>query len=183
MKQEKILAERLGTTIHVSPLRIKLERLCQQFPSPSAACLEDWMIDVANDRGARIVSRENRSESKPVEIPESMLLPEELVVGICQLQCLDRPQMLRLAAQFISRGALDLKRLFLIAERERAGIVLSELARQALRVNPSHPAWRSIADRFSDERATRDVLLHWTRLAEPVMKKGRCNAQEWRLVA
>ncbi|MFW5871400.1 MAG: hypothetical protein ACOC6C_06175 [Verrucomicrobiota bacterium] len=183
MKQEKILAERLGTTTHVSPLRIKLERLRQQFPSPSAVCLEDWMIDVANDRGARIVFRETRSESKPVGIPESMLLTEELVIGICQLQCLDRPQMLRLAGQFISREALDLKRLFLIAERERAGIVLSELARQALRVNPSHPSWRSIAERFSDERATRDVLLHWTRLAEPVMKKGRCNAQEWRLVA
>jgi hypothetical protein len=183
MKDEMPLAQRLGTTTHISPLRMKLERLSRQFPSAGAECTEDWLVDVANDRGARIVFREDRPANTTSGASESVLSTEELVVGICQLQCLDRPQMLRLAAQLISRESLNLKRLCLIAERERAGIVLAELARQALRVTPDHKAWLTIADRFSSARAPRDSILHWTRLAEPVMKNGRCNAESWRLVA
>ena len=183
MKDEMPLARRLGTTTHISPLRMKLERLSRRFPSAGAVCTEDWLVDVANDRGARIVFREDRPANTTSGTSESDLSTEELVVGICQLQCLDRPQMLRLAAQLISRDSLNLKRLCLIAERERAGIILAELARQALHVTPHHKAWRTIKDRFSSARPPRDSILHWTRLAEPVMKNGRCNAQSWSLVA
>jgi len=182
-QKEHALADRLGTTTHVSSLRMKLSRLAQQHPVRSAACLEDWLVDVANARGARIVFREKTHGTPTITIPESALSSEELVVGICQLQCLDRPQMLRLAAQLISRQSLNIQRLCLIAERERTGIVLAELARQALRVDPEHAAWQSIAERFSSLRPPRDSLLHWTRLAEPDMKNGRCNAQNWKLVA
>lgn len=180
---EQSLAQRLGKTVHVSSLRMKLERLREEFPSASAEHLEDWLVDVANDRGARIVFREGRPAAERIDIPKNRLSNEELVVGICQLQCLDRPQALRLAAQIISRQEIDPGRLCLIAERERAGTVLAELARQALRVDPAHTAWKAIADRFSHERPPRDKLLHWTRLAEPVMKDGRCDADGWKLVA
>jgi hypothetical protein len=181
--EEHVLAERLGTTVHVSPLRMKLERLRAEFPSASAACVEDWLVDVANERGARIVFREDRPADAPVDLPRTCLTDEELIVGICQLQNLDRPQMLRLAAQLISRHAVDLRRLCHVAERERAGIVLAELARQALKVDPTHASWQAIAKRFARERPPRDTLLHWTRLSEPVMKNGRCDAQRWELVA
>jgi hypothetical protein len=180
---EHSLAKRLGKTTHVSSLRMKLNRLRQAFPSTSAACLEDWLVDLANDRGARVVFRENRHDNERIDIPREQLSNEELVVGICQLQCLDRPQMLRLAAQIISRQDVDLSRLCLVAERERAGAVLAELSRQASRVNNEHTAWRTISKHFSNEQPTRDVLLHWTRLAEPVMKNGWCDAQSWKLVA
>jgi hypothetical protein len=182
-KGEHSLAERLGTTVHVSSLRMKLERLRLRFPSATAGSLEDWLVDVANDRGARIVFREIRPADAPVGVPAEELRDEELIVGICQLQCLDRPQMLRLAAQLISRQAVDVRRVCLTAERERVGVVLAELARQALQVDPTHAAWLAIADCFSRERPPRDSLLHWTRLAEPVMKNGRCDAERWELVA
>jgi len=118
MKDEMALARRLGTTTHISPLRMKLERLSRRIPSAGALCTEDWLVDIANDRGARIVYRENRLANATVGVSESDLATEELVVGICQLQCLDRPQMLRLAAQLISRQSLNIQRLCLIAERE-----------------------------------------------------------------
>jgi len=91
--------------------------------------------------------------------------------------------MLRLAAQIVSRGQLDVRHLCLLAERERTGAVLASLARAALRVSPEHAAWSQIAEHFENERPLRDTLLHWTRLAEPVMAMGRCNAQGWKLVA
>ena len=182
-EHRQILAQRLGMTVHVSPLRMKLRRLCHAFPSPSARDIEDWLIDVANERGARVVFRDRRPLNERVDIPEERLSQEELVVAICQLQCLDRPQMLRLAAQFISREVLNVDRLSLIARRERVGPVLAELAKQALHVDAEHRTWRQLAERFAAEKPLRDALLHWTRLAEPVMKNGRCNAEAWKLVA
>ena len=177
------LADRLGKSTHVSSLRMKLQGLREKFISSSANSLEDWLIDVANARGARIVFRENRPESDQIVVPEEVLSNEELVVGMCQLQCEDRPQMLRLAAQMISRKTVDVQRLCLIARRERSGAVLAALARQALRVEAQHEAWLVIAEIFAAEGQLRDALLHWTRLAEPIMTDGRCNAASWRLVA
>ncbi len=165
----------------MSPLRIRLEALRRQFPAPGAEQLEDWLVDVANARGARIVIREQRAACQWTAPSLAQFSNEELVVAICQPHCLDRPQMLRLAAQLISRGAVEFARLRLIAERERAGVVLGGLAREALRVAPDHPLWRKLAAAFP--RLPAEPLLHWTRLADPVMRNGRCNAESWRLVA
>lgn len=180
---QPILASRLGKTVHVSPLRFELDRLREHFACPDCHCIEDWLIVVANARGARVVTP--RVAPPPAFVPpgESVLSNEVLVVAICQLNCLDRPQMLRLAAQLISRNVLDTDRLALIARRERAEPVLAELSRQALKVAPDHVAWRAIQASFSDEPPLSEPLLHWTRLAEPVMRDKRCNAESWRLVA
>lgn len=177
------MAQRLGTTVHVSPLRMKLDRLREKYPSPSAACLEDWLVDLANERGARIVFREDRPQDASIGLSRSRLTDEELIVGICELQNRDRPQMLRLAAQLISRHAVDLRRLCHVAEQERIGIVLAELARQALKVDNEHTTWQAIAKRFAHKRPPRDTLLHWSRLSEPVMQNDRCDAERWELVA
>jgi len=177
------LANRLGMTYHVSALRFKLKSLASAFPSENADCLEDWLVDVGNARGARIVTRFPSSSSTFTPPTKEELPNEELVAGICQLQCLDRPQMLRLAAQLISRRAVDPEKLCLVARRERIEPVLAELARQALRVEPDHDLWRAVQRAFPDAHPLREPLLHWTRLAEPVMKDGRYNAAGWRLVA
>jgi hypothetical protein len=177
------LARRLGKTVHASPLRFKLERLRRRFPCAPCACVEDWMLVVANARGARVVTPPFALPADFSAPPPDLLSNEELVCGICQPNALDRPQMLRLAAQLVSRGAVDVPRLGREAERERAGPILAELSRQALKVDPDHPAWRALRVRFAGEPPLREPLLHWTRLAEPVMKDGRCNAESWRLVA
>jgi hypothetical protein len=108
---------------------------------------------------------------------------EELVIAICQLQCLDRPQILRLAAQLVSRGKLDLPKLLLVAKRERAETVLAELARLARRVEPGHPLWSALAGAYVSVRPPSQPLLHWSRLAEPVPKRGLCTGADWKLVA
>ncbi len=102
------LAHRLGKTTHVSSLRIKLKRIAKKYPLPDARCFEDWLLEVANARGARIVSRPNSALGKFVPPDGDLVSNEELITGICQLQCLDFPQMLRVAAQLISRGAFEL---------------------------------------------------------------------------
>ncbi len=180
--KERILAKRLGKSCHVSPLRYKFKRLMQKYPAPHSDCVEDWLIDVANARGARIITRPDSELDEFIPPDVNTLYIEELIVGVCQLQCLDRPQMLRLAAQFISRGGVNLQRLFLLSEQERTEPVLKELARQALKVNKSHLIWKEIFARYKGAPELNDSLLHWTRLSEPVMTKGMLNASRWRLV-
>lgn len=184
VSKEPILASRLGMTVHVSPLRIKVQALAKRFPSPDAQCLEDWLLDVANQRGARIVVRNHASGQSPFLAPtRGELGDEELIVAICQLQGADRPQLLRLAGQLITRGGIDVVRLVRTAIRERAQPVLKAMALQALKVEPEHPGWKALAAAFANVRPVRDVVIHWTRLSEAVPVNGKCNATSWRLVA
>jgi hypothetical protein len=48
------------------------------------------------------------------------------VVAICELFRKDQPQRLRLAAQLVSRSAVNVDRLILLARRERTDVVLGE---------------------------------------------------------
>lgn len=145
--------------------------------------MEDWLIDVANARGANVVSREGLQDADSfTPPPDAELSNSELVVAICQPHCLDRPQMLRLAAQLVSRKAIDIQDLIRVARRERCGRILGEMARQALKVDPRHEAWLEIQRAFAHEPGLGEPVIHWSRLAWPVMRNGRCNASDWRLV-
>lgn len=180
---ESTLAKRLGSTVHVSPLRIKMQRIRGPNLCGGTALIEDWLVDVANARGARVVVR-NAPTGRPAPPPaESELSNAELIVGLLLTQNRDRPQILRLAAQLISGGKVQLDELARLAIQERVERVLAELARQALRVEPQHALWRKIAGEFGSCQPLREPLLHFTRLAEPVPVNGRVNAQRWRLVA
>lgn len=176
------LADRLGLTVHQSVLERRLRRLMRAYPSCLSPSPEDWLMDVAHARGARVVCRMD-GEREGFAAPSSDVFPnEELVVAICELQRVDQPQLLRLAAQLVSRGAVNVDRLLLLARRERADVVLGELARQALKVEPGHDAWRQIADAFVFRHSLRSPVMHWQRLAWPVMGGRRVNAQRWELV-
>ena len=91
--------------------------------------------------------------------------------------------MIRLAAQLISRGDFDPAALRRLAARERVEPILAALASLALKVEPDHPHWLAVAAMFPQDPSLREPLLHWSRLAQPVLKDGRCNAAAWRLVA
>jgi len=176
------MAQRLGIACHVSPLRFKLKRLAKEYPARGSATLEEWLAAVANARGARVVFP-LIPVSNFLPPPEDKLSNEELTVAICQPQGLDNPQILRLAAQLISAQLVDMEKLKLAAERELVERVLAELARQALRVEPAHPAWQAILRFFGNEIPFREPLLHWTRLAEPAIGLRHENKLRWRLVA
>lgn len=176
------LADRLGLTVHQSLLERRLRRLMRSYPSSPSQSPEDWLMDVAHARGARVVRRMEECSEGFAAPPPDVFANEELVVAICELQRADRPQLLRLAAQLISRGAVNVTRLLLLARRERADVILGELARQALKVEPGHDVWRRIADTFDTRCALRSPVMHWQRLAWPIMGRRRVNAQRWELV-
>jgi hypothetical protein len=176
------LSRRLGITVHVSILEMKIKKLFQEFPSLTASVVEDWLLDVANKRGCLIVQRDNPPGDTFRPPATDRFSNEELVVGICLPHRLDRPQLLRLAGQFISHGGLDVAHLIHLSRQERAGLVLGELARQALKVDPVHTAWNEIAKSFPVQHELRSPVIHWQRLAWPVMSGRGCNAERWVLV-
>ena len=140
-------------------------------------------MDVANARGARIVTRDDDAYPRMSRPDFTALTNEELVAGLLLPQNRDRPQMLRLAGQLISQAKLDLGELIRLAIRERIEYLLAEMAREACKVEPAHPLWFPIRQRFETEKAPRSPLIHFTRLAQPVMKNGRVNAARWVLVS
>lgn len=176
------LADRLGLPVHQSLLERRLRRLMRVYPSGQPHRPEEWLMDVAHARGARVVRRMEGVTEGFAAPPLDVFANEDLVVAICELQRADQPQLLRLAAQLVSRGAVNVKRLLLLARRERADVVLGELARQALKVEPEHDVWRRIADAFPSRHPVRSPVVHWQRLAWPVMGNRRVNAQQWELV-
>lgn len=153
------------------------------YPSAGAQCLEDWLLDVINARGARFVTRWPPASPDFVPPPLSLLSNEELVVAICQPNNQDRPQMLRAAAQLVSMQAVNADTLLAAARRERAELVLAELSRQAIRVAPEHFVWQRIHQALSKTPPLSSPLLHWTRLAVPVPDDRGCNAKYWKLVS
>lgn len=183
MKSENTLARRLGLLTHISPLRFRLARLAKNYLLDKSTCLEDWLIDVANARGIRVVFRPEAPPTSFCSPHENELSNEELIAAICQPQCLDRPQMLRLAAQMISRNMIDPEKLIKIAIQERATIVIAELARLAIHIEPGHATWQTIQKAMGKIPRPKDSILHWTRLAEPVIRNGVCDPRSWRLVA
>ncbi|MCX6993127.1 MAG: hypothetical protein NT011_08305 [Kiritimatiellaeota bacterium] len=177
------LAQRLGVTVHVSPLRVRLANIMREFPSSGAQCLEDWLLDVANARGAWFVTRWPSASPDFAPPVPATLTNEELVVAICQPHNLDRPQMLRAAAQLVSRQAVNGDVLLATSRRERSDLVLVELARQAVHVSPEHLVWCKICHALSGLPTPRSPIIHWTRLAVPIPDERGCNAISWKLVA
>lgn len=175
------LAKRLGMTTHISILERRLRSLFKEYPSSTASVLEDWLLDLANARGAKIVQRDNPPESF-IPPPKENISNEELIVAICMMQRLDRPQLLRLAAQLISQGDVNIETLIRLARMERVEIVLGEMAKQALKVEPAHSAWRRLAGAFALQKTPRSPIIHWQRLAWPIMTSKGYNAEKWVLV-
>ncbi|MCB1101997.1 MAG: hypothetical protein KDL10_06520, partial [Kiritimatiellae bacterium] len=154
-----------------------------RFPS-TAISVEDWLIDVANARGAQVVSREMSHDGGFKAPGESVFSTEELVTALCLSSLPDRLQSLRLAAQFISRGTLDREEFLQLTIRERTGQVLHGLAESALRVNPQHELWLWVHQVTGiGPGKTTPPLLHWSRLAFPEPDHRHIASGRWKLVS
>jgi hypothetical protein len=175
------LANRLGIAAPASVLLWKARRLRRDFPVESAPGLEAWLVELANSRGFCAIQR--RQVPLPSDLDEKRFSNAELAVALMHLGLVDEPQVLRLAAQIVSREAVGVEELLILARRESASRVLRNLALQALKAAASHPGWLRIAGELSSETPLRENVIHWTRLAEPVMKPRGLHSGEWRLVA
>lgn len=180
MNSHRRFADRLGVTYHRSPLLMKVRLLMDRYPT-GASCPLGWLLDVANARGFRVISRVD-APTDLQELPLPVLSNEEVVAGICLLEQPDEVQALRAAAQIISAGGMDRVLLSRLIVSERLQCVLRALAYAALQVDQNHADWKWIVDECGLD-GERVPLLHWTRLAEPIPDDRHVASGKWRLVA
>jgi hypothetical protein len=164
---EMSLAQRLGITTHVSPLLKKLERIRSRDPISGALMREDWLLVLANDRGAKSITPAFPGNGVCFLPDTKEFSNEELIAAICLPHNRDRPQWFRLAAELVVKEDTDLVKLKAIAIRERLGRILAELARTALRAFPGDERWAELAELDENHGLPlKDNLIHWSRLAK-----------------
>jgi hypothetical protein len=152
------LAQRLGETLHLSPLRRKLLQA-----SGAGEHLPQWLLKVAVERGAS----HYRRDFDPAFPPDNPTLTnEEVAVGLCLGQMPDDPTLIRAAIQLLSSPKTDLARLMRLARQERVETVLRYAADACLKVDPALEPWATIRRELHSRREVPDGLLpHWSRFA------------------
>jgi hypothetical protein len=152
------LAGKLGDTVHVSGLAMRLAR-----SSGTGNRLPEWLLKIAVERGAKHYQREF-DPSLPPDNPA--ISDEELGIGLCLGQMPDDPWLIRAAAQLLSSPRVNPQRLALLAKMERVEPVLLHIAAAAKRVDALSEPWASLRQQLHSRRTIRtEMLPHWTRFA------------------
>jgi hypothetical protein len=121
------LARKLGDTVHVSGLAIRLAR-----QSGAGERLPEWLLKVAIERGAKHYQR----DFDPSLPPDNPAIPsEEIGVALCLGQMPDEPWLIRAAAQLLSSPRVNAQHLARLAEMERVEPVLLHIAAACERVD------------------------------------------------
>jgi hypothetical protein len=121
------LARKLGDTVHVSGLAIRLAR-----QSGAGERLPEWLLEVAFERGAKHYQR----DFDPSLPPDNPAIPsEEIGVALCLGRMPDEPRLIRAAAQLLSSPRVNAQHLARLAEMERVEPVLLHIAAACERVD------------------------------------------------
>lgn len=152
------LARKLGDTVHVSGLAIRLAR-----QSGAGERLPEWLLKVAIERGAKHYQR----DFDPSLPPDNPAIPsEEIGVALCLGQMPDEPWLIRAAAQLLSSPRVNAQHLARLAEMERVEPVLLHIAAACERVEAKLEPWATLRRVLHPRRTVRtEVLPHWTRFA------------------
>ncbi|MGA2864993.1 MAG: hypothetical protein ABSF95_10970 [Verrucomicrobiota bacterium] len=148
------LAEKLGTTPHISPLLQKAKRLGLRSPElleslgVARGCRHFWSPDLA---------------SAP-EVSESDLSNEELAVALLSPSLPYSPHTIRVGAAMLGAAGADTALLARLAVAERCAAQVRYVASAALQFEPDNPFWRQLLNALPQTPPVKDgVMPHPTR--------------------
>jgi hypothetical protein len=127
------LAEKLGTTPHISPLLQKAKRL-----GLDAEGLEHLAIQ----RGCTYYHDGGPLPANAVD--ESLFSNEQLALALLNPALRYDPQTLRLGAAMLSTEGNDPKRIAWVAKLERSEVMVRYVAEAGRRFEPQNPFWQSL---------------------------------------
>jgi len=164
--KNETLAQRLGTTAHLSPLLMKAKRLGLHQP-------ED-LERLAVRRGLRYYSEPGefsrlREEAvDPIarieEVEATPFSNEELAVALLSLGLPYCQQRIRMGAAMLAAVGVSAEKLLYLGRQERCESVLFYIAKCGQRVEPDNAFWRVILERLPKVQTFQpDVLPHITR--------------------
>jgi hypothetical protein len=165
------LAEKLGTTTHISPLLQKARRL-----GLGAAELERLAIQ----RGCDYYH--NGDPLPPAGISNQQFTNEELAIALLNPALRYDPQTLRLGAAMLSAEGNDPKRIAVLAKFERAEGIVRYVAEAGNRYEPDNPFWTQLLSTLPETPPPKSsVVPHPTRFIAMtgITRKGVETITEW----
>ncbi len=160
------LAEKLGTTRHVSPLLRKLKNHGLTTPKEIAAA--------AIDRGCRHYAP--FAEGIHKDVPG--ITDEELAIALLSPCHLYEPQLIRIGSQMLSGDNSDPRKLARLAIMERCGPVIKYIAQCGQKTEPDLPFWSAILTHLhAYDPAPASVMSHISRfrIETGITNPGRPN--------
>lgn len=175
------LANRLGTTYHLSPLLMKAKRL-------GFTCPED-LERLAVRRGLRYYDPFGDSvaqltkEAKLPEVPcVGTLTNEELAVALLSPANPYSMQRLRMSAAIMAADGNDPETIARLAKWERSESIVRHIASCGHQVEPSHPFWSQLLEHLPESPPhPDDKLPHHTRFVAMtgITRAGKEPLMQW----
>lgn len=182
------LASLLGTTVHLSPLLKKAERLGLSLPQD--------LERLAIQRGCRYYAQAADSlrvaeeppetggvytQGRLPEIDETRFSPAELAIALLSI-CLPKSQhRLRIGACMLSAPTVEVDQVVHLAKQERAEAVVRYIATCGNSVEPEEPFWRELLAGIPEIEAKPDILPHITRFVAMtgITRRGVETVMQW----
>ena len=142
----QLLAYRLGTTAHLSPLMHKAKRLGMRAP-------ED-LEHLALARGLRYFGRLPHAENGRATTSDASLPPpeqfsnEELAITLMSPSLPYSLNRLRMAAAMLGAHGISADIILRLARLERCETIVRHIAECASQVEPAHPLWQTLLHRL-----------------------------------
>lgn len=174
------LANRLGTTPHLSPLIHKAKRLGVQVP-------ED-LERIALARGLRyfgqigLASNEHARESAFPALDPALFSNEELAIALMSPSLSYSLNRLRMAAAMLGASGISAGRILRLAQLERCEIIVRHIAECAARVEPDNLVWQTLLKHLpSTPPLLPDTLPHPSRFValSGLDRTGRNPRVQW----
>ena len=176
----QLLASRLGTTAHLSPLLHKAKRLGLGCP--------EYLEHVAVARGlgyfGRLPSSAGGRESEfgPSLPDPDQFSNEELAIALMSPALPYSIIPLRMAAGMLGADAISVDKILRLARQERCETIVRYIAECAFRVEPEHPLWTSLMEKLPPVPSLApDILPHPSRFVamSGITRAGRQTSAIW----
>jgi len=178
------LAQRLGTTTHISPLLMKARRLGLRTPEDLERLAVRRGLRYYGEPGEENLLREDPVTygSKPRDAVECAFSNEELAIGLLSLSQPFSQQRLRMGAAMLAAAGVSLERLTALAHQERCESVLHHIAICGQKVEPENDFWQRLLRQLPKVKIfAPDVLPHLTRFVAMTgfTRRGKETLMQW----
>jgi len=174
------LANRLGTSTHLSPLMQKAKRLGVHSPKD--------LEEIAIARGLRYFGRfderdqECQAPSPMPALDQKYFSNEDLAIALMSLSLPYSLTRLRMAGAMLGAEGISSTEILRLARMERCESVVRHIAECASKIEPQQPFWASLLEHLADiPLPMPDILPHPSRFVamSGLDRTGRVNHTQW----
>lgn len=165
-----LLARRMGTTAHISPLLQKARRFRLNSP--------DDLELLALARGLRYFGKPDKAQ----EISAESFSNEELLIALISPSAPYSLNRIRMAGALLAANDISLEKIIHLSRQERCEAIIRHIAHCATMIEPENPFWNKLLKAMPDKQTVPvDVLPHVTRFTAMtgITRDGINQKSQW----